>query len=157
MPTIHSSELLNEIRDAGKLQQNIDSIPSGMAKEVVPVIEVNPNQNRKINQIKFVYAENSAIYTVPAGKKAYLYGSVMSGLVAGAVQGECEIDYGPDSLPINFLILQSVAGNFSSGNNTVMFPVPILMRPGEVVNTAGSGTWSYISASIFICEVDDVA
>lgn len=157
MATIHSTELLNEIRDAGKLQQNIDAIPSGLAREVVPVIEVNPNQNRKINRIEYQYSENATIYTVPEGKKAYLYGSVMSGLVSGAVQGECEIDYGPLSLPINFLILQALAGTHSSDNNAVMFPVPIVMLPGETVNTNGSGTWSYISVSIFICEVEDKA
>lgn len=47
MVTIHNTDLFKELKEAVKLQQLNDFIPSELARSIVPVVEVNPKLLRR--------------------------------------------------------------------------------------------------------------
>lgn len=74
-----NSQISEEIRDAFKLQQNVDGTISNVASQIIPVCEVNPKMMRRINVVvtsaKATTGPNTT-YTTPSDKDFFLIGYI---------------------------------------------------------------------------------
>ena len=80
MAQIHNSELLQELKDGGKIQQLRDIIPNQLAEKVVPVMEVNPKLLRRCDVAVSgtrTSTGSTTLYTTPTDKDFYLTSALM--------------------------------------------------------------------------------
>lgn len=71
MVTNYNSDTTKEIVAAMKASTAKDIIPNQLAEKIVPVVDVNPAHNRKIDTIKYVTAAGQTFYTTPANKQDF--------------------------------------------------------------------------------------
>jgi hypothetical protein len=141
MANIYNSDLINEIREGGKIQQNVDNIPNQLADKVVPVMEVNPKILRRINIIKAYTSAatgESTVYTTPTDKDFYLVGYSLNSVKNAACDGtnvymEGVLSTG-EAITIDYwLSLTLTADKY---NNSMSFSQPILLKRGSVIKVA---------------------
>ena len=81
MPTIYNSDLINQLRDGAKIQQNKDNIPNQITDKVIPTMEVNPNLLRKTTFVANKTATTTGAQTIltsAVDKDTYLTGILFS-------------------------------------------------------------------------------
>lgn len=91
MPKINNTRLLSQIVRALGLDALIEKTPDQLAKQIVPVFEINPKP--RIIEIEDVVANNSSkVLTVPAGKQwKFLYGRILFTTTATAGNRHIEV------------------------------------------------------------------
>ena len=109
MAIVQNSRTIQELREAAALQVGKDAIPTTLATQIVPVMEVNPKLLRHCDVVKrnqAVNATSATIYTTPATQDFYLVSacvtlikdatatstfSRINAVVLGATASFCEI------------------------------------------------------------------
>jgi hypothetical protein len=150
---IHNSDLLNELRDGAKLQQNISGIPSNLLAQVTPTMEVNPKLLRMINKVFL----NPSSVTLDLRKDFYIVGTQISASITGAASDTAYIDVDlPDETTqsINSLVIESDVGKTNLIVSTIMFPIPIKLKSGGVIDANNAGT-AVVSSLVFGYYVDN--
>jgi hypothetical protein len=74
MGTINNTQLQKELRDAFKIQQNVDAVPGKFEDRVIPVCEVNPKilTNLKMKAGLLNNGTTATLYTTPTNQDYYL-------------------------------------------------------------------------------------
>jgi hypothetical protein len=144
MPTNYNSDTTNELVQAGKLQQNNDFIPNQFADKIVPVINVNPKDYRRVNVVSantIATAGDCAIYTTPADRDFFLTNLIVhiqADLTCDCANWRCYVQI--DGATKNILSIQRITGAASDNTYILNFETPIKIDRGSGIGIAGNKT-----------------
>jgi len=150
MATIYNSDLTSEIIKAIKAATARDSMPYQIAEKVVPVIEVNPSQNRVANIVRVnvaVNATTATIYTTPTTKDFYLTGASLSLIKdATATSTRSYISIVIDGLNTGILDITGITLTPQNQTITISFPTPIKIDRGTNINIVNTTNVANVNA-----------
>lgn len=98
-------------------------------------------------------AQDTLIYTVPTGKRFYLYSASISAAVAVTLLRIGSLFINTDAETFLSIVLRDLVG--ANQTSTVVYTVPLLISAGEVIIARGSDASFSTSSSIVGYELDE--
>lgn len=144
MAYIDNSETTRELDEAIRGNANTNQIPTNIAGQVVPVINVNPKDYRRAN---IVGVGTGTLYTIPANKRFFLtnISLAVSSTTPGTNVGAISITPKGQLAQAGIYAIAEVpaAGGTASQVATINLSFPIELEPGSAIATsATAGTTS---------------
>lgn len=160
MTQVHNSEVLQELRDAAKLQLGKDKIPDFLSSGIMPTIELNP-KIVKIAQIRSNQSTISgtlAVYTTSSTKDTYLIGaslSVAKDAACDTATGRYALQTTINGRTIDIVSVAFVTLQALDGQQTALFPHPVKIDRGAAINITGTFAAGILSRSAQVYFYED--
>jgi len=162
MGTIYNSDLQKEAKEAFRIQQNIDVIPSKFDEKIIPVCEVNPKLLRRIKVVKNTATSNattSTIYTTPVNQDFFI-----SGLMLGVIKDGTStsivstITTTIDGATTILAAIPSITLTAQSEMISISFPFPIKIdRNVTITCTNSTNVANVVSRAVIYGYVDEIS
>jgi len=139
MGTIYNSDMMDEIREGSRIQQNVDPIPNRFSDFVQPVMEVNPKSFRRINVVKEnsrITTGSTALYTTPTDRDFFLVAGYLQAVAdATADNTTIYLLIQPiDSAEVNIIQMRKLSLTAFSEKISFCLPFPIKIKRGTTIS-----------------------
>lgn len=138
MVKVNNSTVIQNITNNAGLQTGSQEIPSELAKQIVPTVEVGTRANRYINIIKTATTggTGTAIYTTPTDQDFFLVGAQLSVIkdatsTSTSTDLYCTTDESSSSTSI--LKITGITLTPQSSTVSISFPIPIKCKRGSII------------------------
>lgn len=155
MTKVNNSETIQLIREAAQIQEGLDNTPDQLSAQIVPVIDVNPRNNKRINltvDSSSTVTGTSTITTVPSDRDTLLAGLTFGYIkdaacdqATGTLNVTAQLANGATKSIIRFPVITLTA---QTAHQTVIFPQPLLLLRGGNIVWAASFTAGVLVRSI---------
>jgi len=149
MTNINNAQAMKELVSAANLQLGYDEVPNKLASSIVPVININPKDYRRVNLHKAAAASNTTsttIYTTPTDRDVFLTFAALSVIKDAANTSAASfINIGIEgggAVGVPILKIAGIASTAQSGSQTITLNPPIKLLRGYAIavgNGAGDG------------------